>query len=529
MTDLSRRLLLRRAAQLAAVTVGTQLAAASCGAGPLVSSGSASRILRGYPFTLGVASGDPVADGFVIWTRLAPNPFDPLDITADAIEVIWEIASDAEMKAIVKSGTAVARRGLGHAVHVEARGLPAGRPFWYRFRIPGGDASPVGRTWTAPLLSAKLAQMRIAYTSCQHFEQGYFTAYDHMVRDNPDLILHLGDYIYESSWGEQVRRHDGPEPVSLTEYRARHALYKTDSSLQRAHAHCPWLLTWDDHEVDNDYAAFESEDYQDKDAFVKRRAAAYQAYFEHLPLRAVALPRASEMRLYQRSTFGDLAEIAMLDNRQYRSPQACRTPEKGGAQVVINDQCAELLDPNRQLLGKDQERWLTRGFGRSKALWNIVAHASLFARLNQRKDGQPATWTDDWNGYPVVRDRVLSQMQTSKLSNPIIIGGDIHSFWVNDVQADWRDPTSPVVASEFVSSSISSAGPNFEQFSAMLQENPHVKFFDSRIRGYALATLTPKTYRTDLRTIDDVRNPQTKASTLGAWIVENGKPGPQKA
>ncbi|MEQ1867048.1 MAG: alkaline phosphatase D family protein, partial [Micropepsaceae bacterium] len=478
-----------------------------------------------YPFSLGVASGDPVGDGFVIWTRLAPDPFDRLSVGEEIVPVIWEVASDARMQKIVRRGTKLATRDLAHAVHVEVRGLPPGRPYWYRFRVAGSDASAIGQAWTAPELGAPLDRFRFAVASCQHFEQGYFTAYDYMVKDAPQLILHLGDYIYESSWGDPVRRHDGPEPVTLDEYRDRHALYKTDAALQRAHAHCPWLVTWDDHEVDNDYQALESEDWQAPAAFVKRRAAAFQAYYEHMPLRRIAVPRVEEMRLYQRSVFGDLVNIAMLDNRQYRSPAACRSKEDGGGQVVTAA-CKELFESGRTMLGDEQERWLTGGFARSKAIWNVIGNGEMFSRLHQKtSQGEEGWWTDDWNGFPSARERVITALARSKMPNPVFVTGDIHSFWVNDVKEDFRNPSSPSVATELVGTSITSAGVPYDQFAALLPGNPHVKFFESRKRGYLLCDASRKTMTTDLRIVENVRDPKTPDGSAGRFAIEAGRPG----
>jgi alkaline phosphatase D len=515
---LNRRALLQRAAALASVSI----AGATLGAGAWPA--TARPKFAGYPFTLGVASGDPVSDGFVIWTRLAPHPFERT-IDEEAVPIVWEVASDAQMKNVVQKGTALARRALAHAVHVEVRGLRPQRHFWYRFRIVGGDASPVGRAWTAPLAGTALEKLRFAFASCQHYEQGYFTPYSMMAKDEPDLIVHLGDYIYESSWGEPVRRHEGPEPKTLEEYRDRHALYKTEPNLQAAHAACPWLVTWDDHEVDNDYQGVESEDWQDPSAFVKRRAAAYQAYFEHMPLRRIAAPRDDGMQLYQRSIFGDLVGFAMIDNRQYRSPAACRSKERGGGSVVTTD-CKELFDDARSMLGRDQERWLTGSFARSKSLWNVIGNGEMFSRLRQKAaDGREGWWTDDWNGFPTARERVIAAMGKSKLSNPVILTGDIHSFWVNDVMADFNDPASATVATELVGTSISSAGVPYDQFAALLPDNPHVKFFDSRKRGYVLCDVGRTALTADLRVVDDIRDPDTKGGSLAKFAIEAGRPG----
>jgi alkaline phosphatase D len=517
--NLSRRALLRTAAAVASYAIAG--AALSACAGPLASRPR----VPGYAFTLGVASGDPVGDGFVMWTRLAPNPFDRASLADENIRVIWEVAGDEGMQNVVQRGETIARRQLGHSVHVEVRGLPPGRPYWYRFRLEGGDASPVGGAWTAPQIGSKLDRLRFAVASCQHYEQGYFSAYDFMAKDAPDLIMHLGDYIYESSWGDPVRRHDGPEPQTLEEYRNRHALYKSDPSLQAAHAQCPWLLTWDDHEVDNDYQAFESEDWQDPAAFVKRRAAAYQAYYEHMPIRNIAFPRGANMQLYQRSVFGDLVDFAMIDNRQYRSPAACRTKVRGGGQVVTAE-CKELFDDGRTMLGPDQERWLTGAFGRSKSLWNVIGNGEMFSRLRQKtKEGKEGWWTDDWNGFPRARERIVVAMTRTKLSNPVILTGDIHSFWVNDVKEDFNNPKAATVATELVGTSITSAGVPYDQFSKFLPANPHVKFFDSRKRGYILCEAGRTAMTVALRTVEDVRDPATKDGTLAKFAIEAGKAG----
>jgi alkaline phosphatase D len=522
--DIDRRALLRTACRLAAAGVALQLNAAAAQSGLITKRPR----MGAYPFPLGVASGDPVNDGFVIWTRVAPAPFDPLAFTDESVEVQWEVARDERFRDIAAKGADIARSALGHSVHVELRGLEPGRPYWYRFSMKGQDWSPVGRSWTAPPLNSTPAQLKIAHASCQHYEQGYFNAYDLMRADAPDLVLHLGDYIYESSWGKQVRRHDGPEPVTLTEYRARHACYKMDESLQAAHAMCPWLFTWDDHEVDNDYADADAEDFMPREAFLARRAAAYQAYFENMPLRAVAIPRAAEMRLYQRSQFGSLVELSIMDSRQYRSDQACGTPERGGGQVVPNT-CKDLTDPSRTMLGDTQERWLTGGFRRSNATWNVIGSAQTFSRLRQTTPkGEEGSWTDDWNGYPESRRRILSAMESSNVANPVVLVGDIHSYWIHDIKSDYANPDSKTLGTEIVGSSISSSGPDFDTFSKMLPNNPHVKFFDSRKRGYVLNTITPDSWRADFRVSEDVTMRQAKGSTLASFAVARGKPGAEK-
>ncbi|MEW6167558.1 MAG: alkaline phosphatase D family protein [Pseudomonadota bacterium] len=476
-----------------------------------------------YPFTLGVASGDPVADGFVLWTRLAPVPLDGGGMPPLPVEVDWEVAEDEAFRSIRMAGRALAEPAWGHSVHVEVEGLAADRWYWYRFRW-GGAQSPVGRARTAPVLGAALTRLRFGYASCQHYEQGYFSAYRHLVADAPDLILHLGDYIYETSWGEPVRRHEAGEPYTLAEYRNRYARYKLDRDLQAAHAACPWLLCWDDHEVDNDYAGAHSQDHDPAERFLARRAAAYQAYWEHMPLRRYARPKGADMLLYQRSGFGDLVGFHVLDTRQYRDDQACATADKGGGQVVTA--CAELADPARSMLGPQQERWLLQGLAYSKARWNILAQGLLMAPLDQTPGTEVGAWTDGWDGYPAARERILRRLAEARTPNPVVIGGDIHSYWATELSPE---PGAAPVATELVGTSISSAGVPYESFAALLPENPHVKFFDSRARGYVLCELSPQRLEAAFRAVDDVRDPASGAHTLARFAVEAGRAAIQTA
>ncbi|HSW14267.1 MAG TPA: alkaline phosphatase D family protein [Solimonas sp.] len=469
------------------------------------------------PFTLGIASGDPEPDGFVIWTRLAPQPLQGGGMPQSAVEVSWEVAHDEGFQRIVSAGTAVAEPAWAHSVHVEVQGLAPDRWYWYRFRW--GDArSPVGRSRTAPAAGATLASLRFAYASCQHYEQGYYSAYRHLVADHPDLVLHLGDYIYESSSAGGVRQHEAGEPHSLADYRNRHACYKLDADLRAAHAACPWLLCWDDHEVDNDYAGTHGQDEESEDRFLLRRAAAYQAYWEHMPLRRYLRPTGPSLLLYQRSSFGDLVGFHVLDTRQYRSDQACGTAEKRGGQVVT--QCEALRDPAQTMLGPTQENWFLHGLGITETRWNFIAQSMLMAPLDQAPGPEYGSWTDGWDGYPAARERILRQLAGSRTPNPVVIGGDIHSFWATELSlaAD-----APPVATEFTGSSISSNGVPYERFAAMLPENPHVKFFDSRKRGYVMCELVRERLDVAFRVVDDVRDAASGASTLARFVVENGQ------
>jgi len=481
----------------------------------------------GYPFNLGVASGDPAPGGVVLWTRLAPQPLlADGGMSTPGVPVDWQVAADARFGRIVRRGTVLAQSAHAHTVHVEVDELEPARTYWYRFRA-SGELSPVGRTRTLPASGASPGRLALAVVSCQHYEHGYYTAYQHLAQEDLDLVLHLGDYLYETVPSEgQPRRHIGPAPTDLPGYRLRHALYRTDPDLQAAHAAVPFVLTWDDHEVENDYAADWSERFDPPAMFRRRRAAAYQAYWEHLPLRRRSRPRGSAARLYRRLRFGDLAELSVLDTRQYRDDQPCDNNGVGRSQVVAG--CRERLDPRRSLLGSEQRRWLLAGLDRSSARWNVLAQQLLMAELDVQPGPGLAYGSDGWDGYVADRARILRFLQARRPSNPVVVGGDMHSFWVNDLKLNNHRPDAPVLASEFVGTSISS-GPLYEQYRAYLPDNPHVRFFESRWRGYLRCVAEPRSWMTDLRVVDTVQRPGARIRTLASYIVEDGRPGPQRA
>ncbi len=495
--------------------------------------------LKRDPFSLGVAAGEPSADGFVLWTRLAPDPLSqdpatPGGMTGGPVQVAYEIATDPQMRQIARKGTATAEPGFAWSVHAEIAGLQPGRPYWYRFLL-GDAASRVGRVATTPAAGAALDRLKFGFVSCANYELGYFSAYRHLADENPDLVVFLGDYIYEDAKQRRgaIREHsDGATASTLSGYRNRYAQYRLDPDLQRLHAEVPALMTWDDHEVQNDYAGQWSQSFDEPAKFLERRAAAYRAYYEHMPLRpSRALPQGPNLRLHERFRFGDLAEFSVLDGRQYRSKEACYSrPNKGGGHIETADSCADLQDPTRSVLGPQQEAWLYDGFSRATARWNVIAQDQLVAELKERqKDGTIGYWTEDWNGYPPSRKRLLTEIRDRKLANPVVIGGDIHSFWTNDLKVDFDDPKSPIVATEFVCTSITSHGPPHDTFAAWLPDNPHVKFFESRKRGYSLVDLTRNRMTTHYRAVSEVTDPQATVSTLKSFVVESGKPGAQSA
>jgi alkaline phosphatase D len=484
------------------------------------------------PFTLGVASGDPWPDGFVIWTRLAPDPVaqDGLGGLSAAQAVLWEVAEDEDMRRVVAQGRVEADSRLAHSVHVEVAGLRPNRPYWYRFTAMGAR-STVGKARTAPAPGQAMDALRLTMASCSHYEVGWFSAYRHMAAEQPDLTLLLGDYIYEYSYdparrADLVRNHDSPtEVVDLAGYRRRYALYRTDADLQALHAVAPCLVTWDDHEVQNDYGDDLSQNVdQSPEHFHLRRAAAYQAFYEHMPVRRFPGADWAYFRVHKRLRFGDLAEFTMLDNRQFRSAPAC-TPVDSRRARVVSSACGVRLDPRRSMLGNDQEQWLHDGFRQASARWNLIGQSLLAASVRQRaQDESLGYWTDGWDGFPATRDRMLTAMRDSRLSNPVVLSGDIHSFWANEMRANPADPASPIVAPEFVCTSVTADGPPDQPFAGVRDENPHVRFFEAAHRGYCSLDLSRDRLETRFRALSDRRDPAATTSTLQAFVVEAGNP-----
>src|SRR5262245_30600059 len=314
------------------------------------------------PFSLGVASGDPLPDGTVLWTRLAPEPFAGGGMPDKWFQVRYEVAKDEAFRQIAATGVTGAEPENAHAVHVDVRGLEPSRWYWYRFKV-GDVESPVGRTKTAPPFAQAQSELRFAFASCQNYTQGLWPAYRHMAEEELDLVVHLGDYIYESGAQTGARPHfPAFEIRTLDDYRTRHAQYKLDSNLQAAHAAFPWILTWDDHEVENNYADENSTENVPADVFLARRAAAYQAYYEHLPLRKSNRAHGPDLQLYRRVELGRLARFHVLDTRQYRDLQT-----NCAGETLVDGYCATATDPGRTILGEEQEQWLQKGLDKSDA------------------------------------------------------------------------------------------------------------------------------------------------------------------
>ncbi len=493
-------------------------------------------VFREYPFRLGVASGDPSADGFVIWTKLMPRP---LDIEANygmprqPVEVQWEVARDEQFRDIAAKGTAVAHPDLGHSVHVEVAGLEPARPYWYRFTA-GRERSFVGRSRTLPAPGASVARVRMAVAGCQAYEQGLYTAHQQLAREQLDFVYCYGDYIYEyrgrevyvdRATGEvhnSVRRSTGDELHSLDDYRRRYAEHKMDVNLMNAHAAHPWFCTWDDHEIDNNWASGIPEDGTPPEIFRLRRIMATQAYYEMMPLRKASFPVGESIRLHRRARFGDLLTLHFLDTRSYRTDQPC-----GDAWGV--EPCDGINDQQAQMLGDSQEQWLYDGLSGAKTTWQALAQqvmVSDFVRDTQRNNIN----FDAWTGYRVPRERLFTQVRERGINNLVVLTGDEHQNYALDITAPGRD-ASKVLMSEFVATSISSGGdgsPTGRGGAALLARNPHCKLYNAQ-RGYLVCEVTPERWLSEFRVVDQVSRPGGQVSTLAKLAVAAGRPGIQRA
>jgi alkaline phosphatase D len=477
-------------------------------------------------FTLGVASGDPAPDAIVLWTRLAPQPITHAGgMPPVGVSVRWEVALDALFAHIVRSGTVVAEPSRAHAVHVDVSGLRSASTYYYRF-IAGGEASPVGRTRTAPAHGAAVDRLRVCFGSCQKYEVGHYAAYRHMIAEDPDLILFLGDYIYEDPGKpdeEQVRFIDSPEPIDLAGYRMRYAIYKSDPLLQAAHQAAPWALTWDDHEVANDYGGARDQNNSDPVAFLRRRAAAYQAYLEHQPLRAALQPHGSDIRLYRTLDWGSLAQFQIIDDRQYRGFPACQPPGLAEAHQKYRsliDPCPDLRDPKRTMLGNRQERWLMDRLSDTPAQWNILAQQTLMhqqARIDPAHPERGKQYgADTWSGFPAARDRIFRRWGDTGTSNPLALGGDIHAFAAADIHHPDR-PDDPPIAAEFVGGAITSLLHD-NSFKDLASSNG-LGFAEDEVRGYGRLDLTPAGGNVTFRGLADSRKVESGVKDIARFAL----------
>jgi alkaline phosphatase D len=521
----TRRHVLAGSAALGAAAVTTGLTGSAAAALPTARRGKgAGRPTAGDPFTLGVASGEPDHHSVVLWTRLATDPLAEDGFGGMGkrhVEVHWEVALDERFRTVVRRGHERTGAERGYAVHAEVAGLAPGWEYFYRFRV-GRHVSPTGRTRTAPPLGVFGSGLAMSFASCSQFEHGYFTAYRHLAADEPDLILHLGDYIYEYkpdtyvSPDGNVRDHSGPETETLANYRQRYAQYRSDADLQAAHGVAPWLVVPDDHEVDNNWAGdvHEKPDIPQPN-FLQRRADAFRAYYENMPLRRRNKPEGPEIQLYRQVRWGSLVNFHMLDTRQHRDDQAC-----GDGWKV----CADAADPARTLTGDEQESWLLRNFRASRARWDVLGQQVFFA---QRLNGSGARSMDAWDGYQGSRERVTQGWLDAGVRNPVVLTGDVHTHWASELKADYTDPDSACVGTELVTTSITTGGNGQDSDPSTnpnLLRNPHIKFHNNQ-RGYVRTRITREQMRADFRVLDRVTEPGAPARTRASFVIADRRPG----
>ncbi|MEV0297337.1 alkaline phosphatase D family protein [Nocardia sp. NPDC050710] len=448
------------------------------------------------------------------------------------VTVEYEVAHDENFRQVVTRGTAIATRELAHSVHPEVRGLEPDRWYFYRFRA-GSAISPVGRTRTALPIGQPTARMRFAFASCQSWSSGYFTAHEHLSAEDLDLVVHLGDYIYEKTF---VRGREGmvlepslrDEAVDLAGYRLLYAQSKAERPLQAAHAAFPWLVTMDDHEVDNNWAGGSPgvglDIWAIPPLFRRRRAAAFQAMYEHQPMRLAQLPAGPSMRLHRRYAFGDLAEITMLDTRQFRNDQVC-----GDGGLVAD--CAERFATDRTILGAQQRDWLIDGLAHSPARWQILGNQVAMGQADYDVGPGVAVGTDSWDGYVADRNTVLGAAADRGVDNLVVITGDRHQNCAANLRRDYADAESPVVASEFIGTSITTGrdGADMNETGrTLLAANPDLKFFNAQ-RGYVRVELDHGVWRSDFRVVPYVRKPGAPIATRASFVVEDGVPGVTEA
>ncbi|WP_405063513.1 alkaline phosphatase D family protein [Kribbella sp. NBC_01505] len=483
----------------------------------------------GNPFTLGVGSGDPQYDSVVLWTRLATDPF-AIDgkggVPAKPVRVEYEVALDEHFRYVVRRASVVATPELGHSVHPEVRGLLPDHVYYYRFRT-GHQVSPVGRTRTTPHPFTTPRQLKFAFASCNAWQDGYFTAYDHMANEDLDLVVHLGDYMYESGVktnkrGVTTDPRFHTETFDLARYRLQYSLYKSEAPLQAAHAAHPWIHTFDDHEVENNWAGdisqVDTEPDQDPAVFRARRAQAFQALYENMPLRHEQMPAGPDIRYHRRLPYGRLADFTILDTRQYRSDQVCGDTD--------SSTCGDRYNPDNTMLGGKQRAWLLDGFRRSHARWQVIGNQTPMGQTDWTPGPETHVWTDPWDGYVAERNKVLGAAQDSGVRNLVVITGDRHQNYALELKRDYDAPESAAVGTEFVGTSITSGGDGADmtdQGKQFLAANPHLKFFNNQ-RGYVRVTVDQKQWRSDFRVVPFVQTPGAAISTRATYVVEDRNP-----
>ncbi|MER6852532.1 alkaline phosphatase D family protein [Streptomyces flaveolus] len=521
---LGRRRFLTVTAAAAALAFSTNLPAR----GAVAARERTARITKD-PFTLGVASGDPLPDSVLLWTRLAPEPFlEDGGMGTERVAVEWEVALDDYFAGVLFRGTADAHAEYAHSVHVDVTGLTPGTEYYYRFRT-GSWISPTGRTRTAPRPGSDASALRLAAVACQAYQDGYYTVLGHVAEDDVDVVFHLGDYLYEyavNPAGGERRYTDvtlpdvfNRETMTLADYRLRYSLYKTDKDLQAAHHAHPFVVSWDDHETENNYAGSIPENEVPPAEFLLRRAAAYRAYWENQPLRTAQLPQGPDARLYRRLHWGTLAQFDILDTRQYRSDQAYDDrPHAPGP---------ESDDPARTMTGAAQEKWLIDGWRDSTALWNVMPQQVCFSQRKFDVTADAALSMDAWDGYRASRDRVVAGAKAAGVDNWLILTGDVHVAYAFDVKDDFDDPASTTLGTEVTCTSVASGRDGVEQpanWDTYMRANPHMKFYNGK-RGYVRVELGLRAAHLDFRTVSAISTPGAAVTTAASFVTEAGAPG----
>jgi alkaline phosphatase D len=436
-----------------------------------------------------------------------------------SVPVEWQVAKDDKFKKIVRRGAETARLQDAHSVHVEVDGLDPGAEYFYRFKA-ANEMSPVGRTLTAPAPGTSSRDLHLSFTSCADYQMGWFTAYRRMAEDQPDLIAFLGDYIYEyGDYKYPVRDQAGGECVDLAGYRLRHTQHKADPELQLAHAVAPWVVIWDDHDVANAWAGDTAG--ETTPPFLPRRAAAFQAYYENMPLRRAQRPKGASAQLYRTVRWGSVANLHLLDTRQYRDSLACLNGQSGN----VGDDCTDRLAPNRSILGDDQEAWLEGNLRNSRATWDVLTQQVFFMQMDWTNGPGVGYSNEGWDGYVASRNRLAAVIDDNK-RNGVVLTGDVHSHWAGEVKRDYQDPESKSVAVELVTTSVTSEGNGVDQepnTAQLLAENPHVKFFNGR-RGYVRSVISKSEMSVDFRSLPLVTQPYALPYTSGSFVIEPGNP-----
>lgn len=517
---LSRRDFLRRAGALTALAAAPRLAACGDGGDKLPTYSYTGEIGSASLFSHGIASGDPYADAVVLWTRVSPTTEGPL-------EVFWEVAVDEQFTDRVGAGWETAQPAQDYTIKLDAVGLDAATDYYYRFHALG-RTSPVGRTRTAP--SGAVERVGLAVVACANYVRGYFHAYRSVAaRDDVDLVVHLGDYIYEGGsnpTGGSIRPHEPDRTATtLSDYRTRYAQYRRDPDLQAVHARHPFVAVWDDHEIANNTWKGGRSGEQDPDGtFPARRAAAMQAWFEWMPTREV--PGGAIFRSFG---MGDLLDLVMLDTRNWGRDEAVEDPNSEAVR-----------DPERSILGFDQEQWLTETLSGSTAAWRVIGQQVLMGQLKVSgaplsEGGGEVLNSDAWDGYPAARTRLFDVIQSDAVGDVVVLTGDIHMSFALELTADPNNPEAydPVtgrgaIAVELVTPGVTSPGfpkgSNEVVLQAMLPPNPHIRWWDTEHRGYMSLEVTRARVTARWHHFDDIEAPETPERLAAVYSVDRGTP-----